>query len=137
MSSPAALAASTRSRPPVSLTSLVGRERDLEELHGLIREHRLVTLSGVGGSGKTRLAAELALRIDWQRDDSVAWVEFASCFDPVLVPQQIASALKLRDTREDGTLDGIVETIRKRDFLLVFDDCEHLIAAVARRYSAA
>lgn len=115
----------------MSLTSLVGRERDLEELSELIGDHRLVTLTGVGGSGKTRLAAELALRVDWQQADSVAWVEFAVCFDPVLVPQQIASALKLRDTNEERTLDAIVDTIRGRDFLLVFDDCEHLIAAVA------
>jgi len=116
------------SRPPVSLTSLVGRERELQDLDALVAAQRLVTLTGVGGSGKTRLAAELALRIDWQRADSVAWVEFAPCVDPVRVPQQVAAALSVRD---GASVDALVEALRERDFLLVLDDCEHLIAACA------
>ena len=59
------------SRPPVSLTSLVGREREIGDLRALVAAQRLVTLTGVGGAGKTRLAAELALRLDWQRAESV------------------------------------------------------------------
>jgi predicted ATPase/DNA-binding SARP family transcriptional activator len=119
------------SRPPVSLTSLVGRERELRDLEALLAAQRLVTLTGVGGSGKTRLAAELALRLDWRRADSVAWVELAPCGDALLVPQQAAAAISLRAAREGSTLDALVEALRDRELLLVFDDCEHLIAACA------
>ena len=120
----------TVSRPPVSLTSLVGRERELDELGALVAAQRLVTLTGVGGSGKTRLAAELALRLDWQRVDSVAWVELSPCSDPLAVPNRAAAALSLHSTRE-GTIDALVEALRERDLLLVLDDCEHVITACA------
>ena len=118
------------SRPPVSLTSLVGRERELAELDALLSARRLVTLTGVGGSGKTRLAAELALRIDWRRADSVGWIELGPCGDPALVPQQAAAALSLRAPQCE-TIEALVEALRDREFLLVFDNCEHLVAASA------
>ena len=123
------------SRPPVSLTSLVGRERELRDLEALLSGQRLVTLTGVGGSGKTRLAAELALRLDWQRADSVAWVELAPCSDSLAVVQRAAAALSLRATQNGGTSDALVEAmvdaLHGRDLLLVLDDCEHLIDASA------
>ena len=118
-------------RPPVSLTSLVGRERELRDLGALVTAQRMVTLTGVGGSGKTRLAAELALRIDWQRADSVAWVEFAPCVDPLRVPSEVAAALAMRAGSDGTTMDAVADALRERDFLLVLDDCEHLIAACA------
>lgn len=118
-------------RPPVSLTSLVGREREIRDLEALLAAQRLVTLTGAGGSGKTRLAAELALRVDWQRRDSVAWVELACCTDPLLVAQKTAAALSLRAAPEGKTLDALVDALRERELLLVLDDCEHLITACA------
>ena len=118
------------SRPPVSLTSLVGREREIHDLDALLAAQRLVTLTGVGGSGKTRLAAELALRIDWRRADSVAWVDLAPCADPQGVVLRAAGALSLCSAQE-GTIDALVESIRDRELLLVLDDCEHLIHASA------
>jgi len=121
----------TDSRPPVSLTSLIGREREMADLGALLEAQRLVTLTGVGGSGKTRLAAELALRIDWQRPDSVAWVELAPCTDPAVVAQRTAAALSLRATAEGGTVDALVEALGERDLVLVIDNCEHVIAACA------
>src|SRR5215210_1142830 len=133
MPSPGSLsgaAAAVTSRPPVSLTSLVGREHELRDLETLLAAQRLVTLTGVGGSGKTRLAAELALRLDWQRADSVAWVELAPCTDPLRVVQQAAAALSLRAAREE-IIDALVEALRERDLLLILDDCEHLIHACA------
>ncbi len=119
------------SRPPVSLTSLVGREREIVDLGALVSAQRLVTLTGVGGSGKTRLAAELTLRMDWQQADSVAWVELTSCMDPPNVPQATAAALSLRVTRPGELVDAIVDALRDRELLLVLDDCEHLIEASA------
>jgi len=119
------------SRPPVSLTSLVGREGELERLGGLAAAQRLVTLTGVGGSGKTRLAAELALRLDWQRADSVAWVELGACAEAQLVAQQVASALGLRAAQSAQPLDAITDALRDRELLLVLDNCEHVVAAAA------
>ncbi|HET8797033.1 MAG TPA: AAA family ATPase, partial [Thermoanaerobaculia bacterium] len=119
------------SRPPVSLTSLVGREAEIRDLDALVKAQRLVTLTGVGGSGKTRLAAELALRLDWRRADSVAWVELATCMDPASVVQASASALSLRVTQPGEMVEAIVDALRDRELLLVVDDCEHLIDAVA------
>ncbi|HEX8172162.1 MAG TPA: BTAD domain-containing putative transcriptional regulator [Thermoanaerobaculia bacterium] len=118
------------SRPPVSLTSLVGRERELAELQALLEARRLVTLTGVGGSGKTRLAAELALRLDWQRPDGVAWVELGPCGDPLLVPQLTAAALSLR-APQSGTIEALVDALREREFLLVLDNCEHVVGEAA------
>jgi predicted ATPase/DNA-binding SARP family transcriptional activator len=118
------------SRPPVSLTSLVGRERELTELHALLAAQRLVTVTGMGGSGKTRLAAELALRIDWQRVDSVGWVELGPCGDPQLVPQRAAVAMSLT-APQCGAVDALIEALREREFLLVLDNCEHVVAAAA------
>jgi predicted ATPase/DNA-binding SARP family transcriptional activator len=112
-------------RPPVSLTRLVGRERELADVEALIASQRLVTLTGTGGSGKTRLAAELALRLDWQRADSVAWIELAPCTDPLLVAQQVAVTLGLRDS------SALVTALRDRDLLLVLDNCEHVVDACA------
>ena len=114
------------SRPPVSLTSLVGREREIGDLDALVAARRLVTVTGVGGSGKTRLAAELALRLDWKRADSVAWVELGACADPLRVAQETAAALGLRAGHGD-VVEAIADALRDRELLLVFDDCEHLI----------
>ncbi|HYC87678.1 MAG TPA: BTAD domain-containing putative transcriptional regulator [Thermoanaerobaculia bacterium] len=112
-------------RPPISLTSLVGRESEIRDLGALIAAQRLVTLTGVGGSGKTRLAAELALRVDWQRADSVVWVELGPCTHPELVAQQVAAALALRDAT------ALVDALRERELLIVLDNCEHVVAACA------
>ena len=113
------------SRPPVSLTSLVGRESELRDLGALIAAQRLVTVTGVGGGGKTRLAAELALRLDWQRADRVVWVELGPCPGTEVVAQQVAAALSLRDA------SALVDALRERDLLLVFDNCEHVVSACA------
>jgi predicted ATPase/DNA-binding SARP family transcriptional activator len=109
----------------VSLTRLVGREREIADVEALATTQRLVTLTGTGGTGKTRLAAELALRLDWQRADSVAWVELAPCTDPLLVAQQVAVTLGLRDS------SALVAALRDRELLLVLDNCEHVVDACA------
>ncbi|HEX2060224.1 MAG TPA: tetratricopeptide repeat protein, partial [Thermoanaerobaculia bacterium] len=112
-------------RPPVSLTRLVGREREIAEVKALVGSQRLVTLTGVGGTGKTRLASELALRLDWQRADSVAWIELAACTEAPSVAQQVATTLSLRDP------SALVPALRERELLLVLDNCEQVVAACA------
>jgi predicted ATPase/DNA-binding SARP family transcriptional activator len=104
--------------PPVSLTRLVGRSRELGDLEGLVGTQRLVTLTGVGGAGKTRLALELAARTE------AAWVELAACMDPMLVVQQTASTLGVRDS-------SLADALRERELLLVLDNCEHVVDACA------
>jgi predicted ATPase/DNA-binding SARP family transcriptional activator len=112
-------------RPPVSLTRLVGRSREIAEVERLTGSSRLVTLTGVGGSGKTRLASEVASRTD------AVWVDLATCSDSLLVAQQAAAALSLRETAERDTVDALIAVLRERELLLVLDSCEHVIDAAA------
>ena len=118
-------------RPPVALTSLVGREREIADLTALLKTQRLVTLTGVGGSGKTRLAAELALRVEWQEEDSAAWVQLATCADAPSVAAQIARALAVRLAADSNPTDALIEALRNREVLLVLDDCERAVQACA------
>ena len=126
-----------RRRPPsfpVPLSPFVGREAEIAELSALLREWRLVTLTGSGGGGKTRLALETAGRLLGEYADGAAWAELASLADPALVPQAVAGTLQLRT---GGGAEGADETetiaghLRDRQLLLVLDNCEHLLATSA------
>lgn len=124
----------TNLRPP--LTTLIGREQDLAEIAELSATHRLVTLLGAGGAGKTRLAIELARHsFDVDRRDVVI-VELAAVGDPGAVPGAIAAAFELRDPDTDalGRVGEVVST-RERP-MLVIDNCEHLVAAAADAVAA-
>ncbi|HKO54929.1 MAG TPA: NB-ARC domain-containing protein, partial [Thermoanaerobaculia bacterium] len=119
---------------PAPLTPLLGRARELEETERLLRGTRLLTITGAGGSGKTRLALELAHRVRDSFEDGVVWVELAPIDDPDLIPQQILNALGLREVAAADTTAVAIERLRDRDVLIVFDNCEHLVdgcAAVA------
>ena len=115
---------------PVPLTSLLGRERDLAETERLLGGTRLLTLTGAGGSGKTRLAVELARRAT-QRFDDVVWVDLAPLDDPELIPEQLLGALGLREIPDADAVEVIIESLESRHALLVFDNCEHLVDACA------
>jgi predicted ATPase/DNA-binding SARP family transcriptional activator len=128
-SSPAAVTTAAEARPPVSLTRLVGRSREIEELETLLASSRLVTLTGVGGGGKSRLAAELGRRASKQQQ--TVWVDLASCADPQLLPQRVASAFALRGTSGRDTVGTLVDFLRERELLVVLDNCEHVIDACA------
>src|SRR5688572_71363 len=95
---------------PVPLTTLLGRERELAETERLLDKTRLLTLTGAGGSGKTRLALELARRaVD--RFDEVVWVDLASIADPKLIPEQLLESLGLREVADVRDVDVIIEEI--------------------------
>lgn len=111
---------------PLALTPLVGRHTQLRELAGLLGPHRLVTLTGPGGMGKTRLALELARA---RTDADGPWlVELAGARDTDQVADALATALGLTVS---GGVDGIAEVLRGRDTVLVLDNCEQVVAEVA------
>ncbi|RAO40695.1 Transcriptional regulatory protein EmbR [Micromonospora noduli] len=120
---------------PSQLTTFVGREEELKRVGDLLGDRRLVTLTGPGGAGKTRLAIEAAGRVDGE----VRFVELAGLADGSDVPQAVLSALGLRDAglrapAESGwqTTDRLVEALAERQLLLVLDNCEHVLVDAAR-----
>jgi predicted ATPase/DNA-binding CsgD family transcriptional regulator len=116
---------------PAALTSFVGRERELAEVGGLLGRTRLLTLTGAGGVGKTRLALEAARAASEGYSDGVWLVELASLTDPALVPRSVAAALALREQPDRPILDILLTALATRRLLLVLDNCEHLLDACA------
>ena len=130
---------STRSNLPEPITSFVGRERDLVEIKRLLPTKRLVTLVGVGGIGKTRLALQVAGEaIDAYRD-GVWFADFGSLRDLALVPRSLAQVLGVPERAGKPLTDALCAHLRKLQVLLILDNCEHLLAAVraSRRCVAA
>ncbi|MBI4728413.1 MAG: tetratricopeptide repeat protein [Acidobacteria bacterium] len=111
-------------------TSFVGRARELAEVRALIATGRLVTLTGAGGSGKTRLAARLAAQVAGSFRTGVRMVDLAPLRDGALVVQAVADALDVRE-EQAALLDTLAEALRSQDLLLVLDNCEHLVDATA------
>jgi predicted ATPase/DNA-binding CsgD family transcriptional regulator len=117
---------------PLQLTSFIGREREIADLRKLLTtEARLVTLTGPGGSGKTRLALAVASGLVEAFEDGVWWVELAPISDPDLVPQAVASTLGVREVPGRPLTDVISEDLRDLEILIVLDNCEHLVEACA------
>ncbi len=115
---------------PTELTSFVGRARELDEIDALLHRTRLLTLTGAGGSGKTRLALRVARRQLAEYPDGVRLVELAPLSDPALVESTLATALGVRD--RDGSLTSAVRNrLGAADALIVLDNCEHVVGACA------
>src|SRR5271170_6470827 len=121
---------------PVQLTSFVGREEELPQLRGLLAENRLVTLTGAGGVGKTRLAIQIAARLAGEFGDGVRYVDLAPITDPGLVPVTVARALGLPDQPGRSTMDTLTRFLADRQMLVVLDNCEHLLDATAELVNA-
>jgi predicted ATPase/class 3 adenylate cyclase len=116
---------------PVQLTSFVGRERELAEVQRLLAAARLVTLVGIGGTGKTRLSLQAAAEALDDFPDGVWQVELAALGDEALVPQAVASAVGVREEPGRPLLDTLLDFLRPKRLLLLLDNCEHLLAACA------
>lgn len=116
---------------PASLTSFVGREHELTEVRELLRHTRLLTLTGTGGVGKTRLALEAARTVTDEYPDGVWLVELAALTDPVVVPQAVATVLGVREQPGQAVADALGDGLGTRRMLLVLDNCEHLVDACA------
>ena len=129
---PCFVAGRPRHNLPAALTRLVGREDDLRATRKLLEASRLVTLTGVGGVGKTRLAVQCAADLVPRFDDGAWLVELAPISDPGLVPGRVAATLGLRERGGQSLMDMIAEYLADRFLLLVVDNCEHVIDAAAR-----
>ncbi len=117
---------------PAQLTSFVGRRRDIVTLRRLIRANRLVTLTGPGGIGKTRLALRVASDLAPLFEHGVWLVEFASLTEPVLAPQGVATVLGIVGPAGQTPLETLSKRLSRLHLLLVLDNCEHLIDACAQ-----
>jgi len=116
---------------PVEVTTFIGRRWDLRRIRGLMTESRLVTLTGFGGVGKTRLALRVADELRRAFHDGVYLVQFGALDGPDGLPEQIATALGLHGHPRQSPTISVVEYLRKRSALLVLDNCEHVVEAAA------
>jgi predicted ATPase/class 3 adenylate cyclase len=116
---------------PVQLTSFIGREKEVRDLRQLLQTHRLVTLTGSGGTGKTRLSLQVAAEVLDSFKDGVWFIELAPLSDPDLVPNMVASVLGVREEQGRPLATTLLEWLGSRELLLVVDNCEHLIASCA------
>lgn len=117
---------------PQWLTPLIGRQREVDEIQRLLGAHRLLTLTGIGGCGKTRLALETGQERLALYRDGVWLVELASLADPALVPNTVAEALAVSEKPGKTLLQALIPALQERRLLLILDNCEHLLAACAR-----
>ncbi len=116
---------------PAQLTSFVGRQREVVEIIELVETNRLVTLTGAGGAGKTRLALAVAAELVDGSSDGVWFVDLAPMNDSHFVPMEVATVLRVRDEPDRPIMDTLVDAMRSRRLLVVLDNCEHLIDACA------
>ena len=118
---------------PTQLTSFIGREKELAALQELflIQEARLVTLTGSGGTGKTRLSIKAAERLLERFPQGVWLVELAPISDPLLIPRAVAETLGVREDTSGSLIQAIARTIHNRQMLLILDNCEHVVSEAA------
>jgi non-specific serine/threonine protein kinase len=128
----AAIGQARRHNLPVQLTSFVGRRHEIAEIRRLLSSTRLLTLTGAGGCGKTRLALQVAAELLDQFEDGLWVVDLASLSEPDLITQTVAATLGVREGPNRTLTEALTEYFRHRHVLLVLDNCEHLIAACAQ-----
>ena len=116
---------------PGEVTGFVGRRQELAVLDGLLGTARLVTVTGPGGVGKTRVALRAAARARGRFADAAFLAELGGLHDPGLLPHTVASCLGLPEQDARAQADAIVDYLQGRQLLLILDSCEHLIGACA------
>jgi predicted ATPase/DNA-binding SARP family transcriptional activator len=131
----------TRRKPakhnlPVQLTSFVGCERELGEIKRLLLHRRLLTLTGAGGCGKTRLAIQVTREAVEAGADGIWFVDLAPLSNPALVAPTVAAALGVRERQGQSVLETLVDYVQAKELWLVLDNCEHLLTACAQLVEA-
>lgn len=117
---------------PISLTSFIGREKEVERIQHRLAGHRLVTLIGAGGIGKTRLSQQVASQLLGEYAHGVWLVEMASVSNPALVPQTVAGVFAIQQDSEHTLIEMLIHVLRPKTSLLILDNCEHLLEACAQ-----
>lgn len=117
---------------PRELSTLVGRETELQQVKEMLASSSLVTLTGAGGCGKTRLAVLVGAEVLGERPEGTWFVELAGVTDGSLLPQAVTSQLGVRDIAGAGPEQALVQHLRDKNLLLILDNCEHLVDASAR-----
>jgi predicted ATPase len=117
---------------PLQLTSFVGREREIAEIKNLLGKARLITLTGSGGCGKTRLALETARQLVESYQDGIWLIELAPISDSTHIPQAFLTSLGLPEPREDSPSAALTKSLREKHLLLIADNCEHVRLETAK-----
>lgn len=116
---------------PVQLTSFIGREAEMDEIKRLLSQSRVLTITGSGGCGKTRLAVQVAADMLDDFPDGVWWADLAPIGDPGLVANEVASTLSLKEVPMQSFTDTVKRHLRERRALLILDNCEHVVSPCA------
>lgn len=116
---------------PLPLTSFVGRAKELEEIASLVREHRFVTITGPGGTGKTRLAVQVSIELSDSSGHAICFTDPSPIAEPSLVAATIAAALGVQEVPQRPLLQTLVAFLENKELLLFLDNCEHVIAQAA------
>ena len=116
---------------PAQLTTFIGRENEIQTVKDLISKHRLVTLTGAGGCGKTRLAIEVAVQMVPEFEDGVWFVDLAPISNENRVVREISEALSIKEAPDRSLLDTLIEALREKKLMIILDNCEHLIKTCA------
>jgi predicted ATPase len=117
---------------PAQLTTFIGRGEEIAEIKRALASHRLVTLTGPGGIGKTRLSVQVAAQLLETFPDGVWFIELAPLSDPDLIPQTIHSTLGLVEQPGRNIQQILIDYLRQKKTLLILDNCEHLVEACAQ-----
>ncbi|MBK7456100.1 MAG: tetratricopeptide repeat protein [Anaerolineales bacterium] len=128
ISSPAPI----RNNLPALLTTFIGREKEQADVIQLLNKHRLVTLTGSGGVGKTRLSIQVAEGLISAYPNGIWLVELAPLTDPALVPQSVCAVMGVKPDGDTSALEALTNYLRSKKILLVLDNCEHLVEACAQ-----
>jgi predicted ATPase/class 3 adenylate cyclase len=122
----------TRTNIPLTLTSFIGRGEEISEIKSLLASARLLTITGMGGSGKTRLALQVGAELVDNFVDGVWLVDLAPLNNPDLVVKQVADVFEIREDEERPLIETLVDVLSPKNILLILDNCEHLLQEVGR-----